>query len=99
SEPSRQGRAVSQITDVTWVDESTLGVLGVTSGSPLHQPVLVPLDGLVSAMGPAQGAHRIVAAGTGVSEVFVITDQHTVLERSGRGWQTYGGSSVIVPGA
>lgn len=98
SDPSRQGRAVSEITDVTWVDEATLGVLGITSGSPQRQPVLVPLDGLVSAMGPAQGAHRLVAAGTGASEVFVITDQRTVLERSGRGWQTYGGSSVIVPG-
>ncbi len=101
STPVRQARPVSQISDVTWVDGSTLAVLGSNDPSSSRpQPILVPIGGMVTAMGKAPGADSIVGTGAGAAQVFVATSHRGVLERSGKRWEQFGSASqVIAPGA
>ncbi len=100
STPTRIARPVTDLRDVTWIDESTVAVLGEDPAGSAIQPVMVPLGGLVTAMGTASGATSIVGTGTGGAQIYAITDRGTVLQRSGRQWQEFGsGSAVIVPGA
>lgn len=100
STPTQVARPVSNLKDVTWVDESTVAVLGQDPVGSVTQPIMVPLGGLVTVMGAAPGAIAVVGTGTGPAQIYAITDRGTVLERSGRRWQEFGsGSAVIVPGA
>jgi len=99
SKPLRQGRSITGMIDVTWLDPATVAVLGVDPTSAKLQPITVPLDGLSTPLGPAPGAELIVGQGMGLSKIFVMTNKRTVLERSGQHWQQFGkGSAVIVPG-
>lgn len=100
SKPARQGQSVTAITDVTWLDPVTLAVLGFTSSGTQRQPVVVPIGGLATPLGPAAGAERIVGTGVSLSDIYLVTDHNTVLRLSGQRWQEYGsGSDVIDPGA
>ncbi|WP_186526191.1 LpqB family beta-propeller domain-containing protein [Leekyejoonella antrihumi] len=100
STPQQEGLPITGMTDVTWLDPATVAVLGIDPTSPVLQPITVPLGGVSTPLGLAPGAQFIVGQGAGLSNVYIMTNKQTVLERSGQRWQVFGtGSAIVVPGA
>lgn len=91
--------AISDLSSVTWADETTLGVLGRMPSSPERvEPIMVPLSGLAQPLGPAPGATAVVGSSIPQDRVFVVTDRGTVLAREGRSWEVFDqGDDVVAP--
>lgn len=79
------GASITAVSQVEWMDEATLAVLG-TSGS-LDEPAVhvVPVGGQSTALPLVLGA-RMVAAGRGDRALFVTDDQGTLWWRQGAAW-------------
>jgi len=95
----RVGARLLTATDVVWVSESTLGVLG-TSGTMTGPTVhLVPTSGQTRALPPREGA-TAVAAGRGERSVYVLTEAGELYTLSGTSWVVVatGVSSPAFPG-
>ena len=86
TEPLRVGWTLTAATDLAWVDDSTLAVLGRVGPKGAVGPQLVEIGGKVTALSPVAGAHLITNTG-GPRGVVVITDRGQVLARAGNGWQ------------
>jgi hypothetical protein len=86
AEPLRVGWTLTAATDLAWVDDSTLAVVGRVSPKQALGPQLVEIGGKVTALSPVAGARLVTNTG-GVRGVVVITDRGTVLARAGNGWQ------------
>ncbi|GMA18546.1 LpqB family beta-propeller domain-containing protein [Arsenicicoccus piscis] len=92
------GARVTSVTDLVWVDDQTLGVLGrVGKGQPVRV-VLVPLSGPSQDLGQVAGGQAIMSFG-GPRSIAVVTDRHEVLVRAGNGFLRQGsGTDLAVPG-
>lgn len=79
------GASVTAVSQVEWMDEATLAVLG-TSGS-LDEPAVhvVPVGGQSAALPLVLGA-RTIAAGRGDRALFVTDDQGALWWRQGAAW-------------
>lgn len=98
--PVQVGQPVSSVTDVGWLDDVTLGAIGVIAGSGAPQVVEVPLSGFVNPLGAVPGASALITTGRGTGDLFVVTNTPGVLERIGGGWRTVpGASDVLAPGS
>ena len=86
AEPLRVGWTVTAATDLAWVDDSTLAVVGRVGPKHAAGPQLVEIGGRVTALSPVAGARLITNTG-GLRGVVVITDRGKVLARAGNGWQ------------
>jgi hypothetical protein len=98
AEALRVGWTLTAATDVAWVDDSTLAVIGRVSPKDALGPQLVEIGGQVTALSPEAGARLVTNAG-GLRGVVVITDRNKVLARAGNGWQELQtGSDFMIPG-
>ena len=99
AEPLRVGWTLTAATDLAWVDDSTLSVLGRVSPKNPVGPQLVEIGGKATALSTVAGAKLVTNAG-GLRGVVVITDRSKVLARAGNGWQELQtGTDFLIPGA
>jgi hypothetical protein len=97
-EPLRVGWTLIDATDLAWVDESTLAVVGRVSPQDRMGPQLVEIGGKVTAMPPVAGTRMVTNTG-GLRGVVVLTDQGKIWARAGSGWQVLQtGSDFLIPG-
>jgi len=98
AEPLRVGAALTTATDLAWVDDSTLAVVGRTSAREAVGPQLVEIGGKVTAMPPVAGTRLVTNTG-GLRGVVVMTDRGKVLARAGKTWQVLRtGTDFLIPG-
>jgi hypothetical protein len=94
----RVGQPLTNATDLAWVDDYTLAVIGARRATGPTGPFLVEIGGKLSALSPVQGARLITNTG-GLRGVVVITDSSAVLARAGNGWQELQtGTDFLIPG-
>lgn len=97
-EPLRVGWTLTAATDLAWVDDSTLAVVGRVSPQDAMGPQLVEIGGKVTAMPPVPGARLVTNTG-GLRGLVVVTDQGKILARAGSGWQVLQtGTDFLIPG-
>jgi hypothetical protein len=98
AEPLRVGWTLSAATDLTWVDDSTLAVVGRVSPKDVMGPQLVEIGGKITPMPPVAGARLVTNTG-GLRGVVVLTDRGKILARAGNGWQVLqNGTDFLIPG-
>jgi hypothetical protein len=98
TEPLRVGCTLAAATDLAWVDDSTLAVVGRVGPKGAFGPQLVEIGGKVSALSPVVGARLVTSTG-GIRGVVVMTDRGKVLARAGNGWQQLQtGTDFLIPG-
>ena len=98
AEPLRVGWTLTAATDLAWVDDSTLAVVGRVGPKDAIGPQLVEIGGKVTALSPVAGARLVTNTG-GLRGVVVITDRGKVLARAGNGWQQLQtGTDFLIPG-
>ncbi|MGO1318358.1 MAG: LpqB family beta-propeller domain-containing protein, partial [Cellulomonadaceae bacterium] len=87
SEQTSVGASLLEATQVVWVDEATLAVLGRSTGSGPTTVHTVPLGGRTEALSPIEGAVSI-ASGRGLRSIYVETDTGQLFTRgsTGIGW-------------
>lgn len=91
STPLRLPTGLAKISDVAWLDDGTLAVLGdgrMSIGSPPAEPriVQVPLSGQQQDFSAPPGVKEVVAPGTTLSTLFVVDQRGGVWTRQGDGW-------------
>lgn len=74
SEPVRVGQPIVAATQVVWVDRTTLGVLGRSSGDTAPVVHLVPVGGPTSKASPLEDAVSL-ASGTGIGTMLLGTSE------------------------
>ena len=98
AEPLRVGWTLTAATNLAWVDDSTLAVVGRVSPKDVMGPQLVEIGGKITPMPPVAGARLVTNTG-GLRGVVVLTDQGKVLARVGSGWQVLQtGTDFLIPG-
>lgn len=98
AEPLRVGWTLTSATDLAWVDDSTLAVVGRVSPRDVVGPQLVEVGGKVTAMPPVAGTRLVTNTG-GLRGVVVLTDQGKILARAGKTWQVLQtGTDFLIPG-
>lgn len=85
--------------DVSWIDGTTVAVLGRVSSDPgVVQPVRVPLNDTAEPLGAVPGAQQVVGGTASQFSMAVITNRNTVVTRRGSSWDTaMVGSDLVVP--
>lgn len=97
AEVLRVGGRLSAATDLTWVDETTLAVVGRVGAKDAIGPRLVEIGGKATALSPVPGARLVTSTG-GLRGVVVITGRGKILGRSGNGWQVLqAGTDFLIP--
>ncbi len=100
TKPTVVSHTVFDVTDLAWLDDVTLGVIGTSVEGGAPQVIEVPLSGFASSLGEVAGAVQIVGTGRGSSDVYVVTNRPGVVSRVGSGWRTItGATDVVAPGA
>jgi hypothetical protein len=98
AEALRVGWTLTAATDLAWVDDSNLAVVGRVSPKESMGPELVEIGGKVTELSPVAGARLVTNAG-GVRGVAVVTDSGKVVARAGNGWQQLqNGSDFLIAG-
>ena len=98
AEPLRVGWTLTDASDLAWVDDSTLAVIGRVGTKTAAGPQLVEIGGKLTALSPVEGARLVTSTG-GLRGVVVITDRGKVLARAGNGWQPLQtGTDFMIPG-
>lgn len=102
STPLRVGDGLSEVRDVTWLDDSTVGALArsASDNAPVHA-IQVPIGGLLEDLGqvPTQQLAAIRGVGDGPSDVYLITADDRVLIHEGATWSPVSGlTGLVVPG-
>jgi len=94
----RVGWRLTAATDLAWVDNTTLALLGRVSSRDAIGPQLVEIGGKTTTLSPVVGARLVTNAG-GLRGVVVVTDRGKVLGRAGNGWQELQtGTDFLIPG-
>jgi hypothetical protein len=98
SSPLRVGWTLTSATDLAWVDDSTLAVVGRVSPKDVIGPQLVEIGGKITPMPPVAGT-RLVTNTYGLRGVVVLTDEGKIKARAGKGWQVLQtGTDFLIPG-
>jgi hypothetical protein len=98
AEPLRVGWTLTAATDLAWVDDSTLAVVGRVSPRDAIGPQLVEIGGKITPMPPVAGTRLVTNTG-GLRGVVVLTDRGKILARAGNGWQVLQtGTDFLIPG-
>jgi hypothetical protein len=98
AEPLRVGWTLTTATDLAWVDDSTLAVVGRVSPKDPIGPQLVEIGGKITAMPPVAGTRLVTNTG-GLRGVVVLTDRGQIWARAGNGWQVLQtGTDFLIPG-
>jgi len=87
--PHLVGAVLADATQATWVDESTLAVLGTMAGAAGPTVALVPVDGLTASRGTPSGGSPAVSIATGKGEraVFVTTEDGGLWQWRASSWE------------
>lgn len=99
NEPRLVAQTIETFRTVAWASSTSLAVLGTGPQEELATPHQVPLNGWTTALPaePSSELLRAVPAGEG-SELFLVTGQGRIFNRSGGGWYSYrNGDDLIVP--
>ncbi|WP_149202598.1 LpqB family beta-propeller domain-containing protein [Actinotalea subterranea] len=86
-EPLRVGAALTDATELAWVDEVTLAVLGTSGGMSNPTMHLVPVGGPTRALATVEGTVGI-AAGRGERALYLVDAEHALLSKQGTSWKT-----------
>lgn len=99
--PKRIGATLISVTDVVWVSDRSVAVLGRTSTRERIRPFVIDIGGQLTPLNPVEGARSITATGQGGSQgLLVVTDRDKILTRAGASWPEYGpGTDIVVPGS
>lgn len=95
---------IASIVDVAWLDDDSLAVLGASkvSREGAVGPSTVadlPLSGEATPFSAPAGVQNVVAAGTGLGNLYVLDQRGGVWAREGAGWVRQPGiSDVAAPG-
>ncbi|AKU16234.1 hypothetical protein VV02_10780 [Luteipulveratus mongoliensis] len=91
--------SVTHLTDVSWVNSTTLAVVGKLRSDPSQErPILVNLDGFAAPLRRADGAVRVVGGTRSQDNVSVVTNRDTILVRQGEAWKKVAtGQDLVVP--
>jgi hypothetical protein len=96
--PLRVGWTLTSATDLAWVDDSTLAVVGRVSPRDVIGPQLVEIGGKITPMPPVAGTRLVTNTG-GVRGVVVLTDDGRIMARAGNSWQPLQtGTDFLIPG-
>ncbi len=96
--PLRVGTPLSAATDLCWVDDRTLAVLGQTSATSAPRPFVASIGAATTPLAPVKGARWITSTGD-LRGILVMTDAGQVYERAGAGWALQSrGTDVAVAG-
>jgi hypothetical protein len=94
----RVGWTLTDATDLAWVDDSTLAVVGRVSPKDAVGPQLAEIGGRTTTLSSVAGARLVTNTG-GLRGVVVTTDRGKVLGRVGNGWQNLQtGTDFLIPG-
>ena len=85
-EPFELGSTIDSVTDVAWIDETTVAALATLTGSNSPAIYSIPIGGPIHTITDANGATDITA-GNGEDSIIVATENGQILERSGGGWK------------
>jgi hypothetical protein len=92
------GWTLTSATDLAWVDDSTLAVVGRVSPRDVIGPQLVEIGGKITPMPPVAGTRLVTNTG-GVRGVVVLTDGGRIMARAGNSWQVLQtGTDFLIPG-
>ncbi|MBO1755589.1 LpqB family beta-propeller domain-containing protein [Allobranchiibius sp. CTAmp26] len=95
---------IASISDVAWLDDATLGVLGATAPAKgrargADQIALVPLSGQPEIVGAPSGVQNVVSGGSGPDDIYVLDHRGSVWTRQGAGWARIpGADDLAAPG-
>ena len=97
--PLRVGLGIGDVVDATWVDSTTVAVLGRRGTDKTAEPYLVTIGAETAALPDVSGPVAI-AAGDGAGTTTIVTAKGDVLGRGGStGWVSIGkGVDVAFPG-
>lgn len=96
--PLRVGWTLTSATDLAWVDDSTLAVVGRVSPRDVIGPQLVEIGGKITPMPPVAGTRLVTNTG-GLRGLVVLTDAGQIKARAGSGWQVLQtGTDFLIPG-
>lgn len=84
-EPVRIGESLLSASVATWVDETTVAVLGTSGADPLPSVHLVTVGGPTTDLPAVEGSVSVAAA-TGDRTLVLGTDDGRLFERNGLGW-------------
>lgn len=101
SDPVRIGQRLTNVSDVAWIGPSELVALGRTSAGSDMSLYSIKIGGPTSRLISLQGTDGVaLTAGRGEQSVVILTDQGTVLGRSGGAWRniTTSADAVALPG-
>lgn len=99
TEPRPVAQTIERFSTVAWASSTSLAVLGTGAQEEIATPHQVPLNGWTEALPaePSSRTLRAVAASEG-SELFLVTGQGQIFNRSGGGWYSYrNGDDLVVP--
>jgi hypothetical protein len=86
-------------TDLAWVDDSTLAVVGRVGPKEAVGPQLLEIGGKLTSLSPVAGSRLVTTTG-GLRGVVVTTDRGKVMARAGNGWQQLQtGTDFLIQGA
>lgn len=85
-DPVRIGERMTTATELAWVDEQTVAVLGTSEGNPDPAVHLLSLGGPSSRL-PAVAGAVTMTAGRGDRSILVGTEDGRVYERNGASWR------------
>ena len=86
AEPVRIGERVDDASQVVWVDERTVAVLGTSGGDAAPAVHLVAIGGPTTRLPVVEGAATITA-GRGDRSIMLGTESGRVYERNGAAWR------------
>lgn len=97
--PLHIAQTLTAISDLVWIDNTTLVVLGRTSTQDPLRPYILDLSGEMTALSPVPGTRSLTATGD-VQGIFVVTDRDRIYTRVAQTWLPAGtGTDLVVPGA
>ena len=99
--PKRIGSTLMSVTDIVWISDRSVAVLGRTSVKERIRPFVIDIGGQLTPLNPVVGARSITATGEGGDQgILIVTDRDKVVTRAGASWPEYGtGTDVVVPGS
>lgn len=85
-DPFELGAGIESVTDLAWIDETTVAALATIPGSNSPAIYAIPIGGPIHTITEANGATSITA-GDGEGSIILSTENGQILERSGGGWR------------
>ncbi|MFC7406375.1 LpqB family beta-propeller domain-containing protein [Georgenia alba] len=95
-EPLSVGETMTGATDIAWVEESMLAVLGTSPDAPEPTVHLLPIGGPTTTLEPVPGAVKLTA-GRGDRSLVLTTQDGRLYERNGAAWRPTAFSRLADP--